>query len=110
MKIISLSKFQSGNAERTFLKCVDRGFSKFGESRVQLVFSRFEIDHNLTRNDIFDNPELFSNTIRNIFRFGSPYVEKAIISEIRTEFPLPERDYKGLADAVSEIRKTGSKN
>lgn len=108
MNIISITKFQSGNTERVFQKCIDRGFSKFGESRVRQVYSRFEIDHNLSRKDIFEHPELFSGTIRTLFRFGSPYVERAIISELRAEFPIPDRHYAGLADAVSEIRKIGS--
>jgi len=109
MKIIPLTRFQSNNIERDFLKCVDRGFSKFGDSRVRLVYSKFETDYNLSKNDIFDHPELFSSTIRNIFRFGSPYVERDIISELRAEFSLPDRIYKGLPDAVSEIKNSRPK-
>jgi len=106
MKITSLTRFQSSPMEREFLRCIDHGFSKFGESRVRLVYSRFETDYNLSRNDIFDHPELFSSTIRNIFRFGSPYIERDIISELRTKFSLPDRLYKGLPDAVSEIKSS----
>jgi len=108
MKIISISSFQSDNVQREFLRSVNRAFSKFGENKGHIVFKKFETDYNLSRDDIFDKPELFQKTIRNIFRFGSTYVEKGIISELRATFCLPERHYTGLPDAVSEIRKSNS--
>jgi hypothetical protein len=106
MKIISPSRIQSSSLERDFLKSVTRAFSKFGENRTFLVFQKFETDYNLSRDQIFENPELFSKTLRNIFRFGSTYIEKAIVAELRTDFALPEKEYHGLKDAVSEIRKS----
>jgi hypothetical protein len=105
MKIVSLTIFQPSSVERDFLKCVNRGLSKFDENRINSVFSRFESDYDVSRDEIFDNPDLFSKTLRSIFRFGSPSVERAIISELLTEFSLPARQYKDLADAVSEIAK-----
>jgi len=71
-----------------------------------MVFQKFETDYNLPRDQIFENPELFSKTLRNIFRFGSAYIERAIVAELRADFALPEKDYHGLKDAVSEIRKS----
>ncbi len=106
MKLISLTRFQTSAVERDFLKSINRALHNFDESRARLVFSKFEIDHNLSKDDIFDNPELFSKTLRNIFRFGSSYVEKAMIAELREDFSLPEREYKGLADTVAEIRES----
>jgi hypothetical protein len=104
MKIISLSPFQTNSVERAFLNGINRGFSKLGDSKSNLVLSKFETDYNLSRNDIFDHPELFSKTLRNIFRFGSSYIEKAMISELIEQFSLEDRNYKQLADVVAEIR------
>jgi hypothetical protein len=48
---------------------------------------------------------LFSKTIKNVFRFGSPYVERDIIVQLKQTFPIPERAYTDLSDIVREIRK-----
>jgi hypothetical protein len=105
MKMVTLSIFQTNSVERNFLSGVNRAFSKFGDHKTHAVFSKFETDYNLSRSDIFDHPELFSKTIRSIFRFGSAYVERAMVSELKTQFSLPEKDYKVLADVVAEIKK-----
>jgi hypothetical protein len=106
MKISSLPVFQTNNVERDFLSSLNRVFSKFGENKGNLVLSKFETDYNLSRNEILDHPELFSRTLQNIFRFGSTYVEKAIISELVQEFTLTQGNYKRLSDVASEIRKS----
>jgi len=106
MKISSLSLFQSNNVERDFLSSINRAFSKFGENKGSLVLSKFETDYDLSRNDILDHPELFSRTLQNIFRFGSSYVEKGVISELVEEFTLPQKNYKRLSDVVNEIKKS----
>jgi hypothetical protein len=108
MKISSLTLFQSNNVERDFLSSINRAFSKFGENKGNLVLSKFEIDYNLSRNEILDHPELFSRTLQNIFRFGSSYVEKAIISELVREFTLTQGNYKRLSDVACEIKKSES--
>lgn len=104
MKIISVPRFQTSNVEREFLKSISRAFSKVGENKAHLAFAKFERDYDLSKSEIFDRPELFSNTLRNIFRFGSSYIEKEMISELCDEFRLPKRDYKSLADVVHEIK------
>jgi len=63
------------------------------------------MDYNLTKDDVFRNPELFSRTIKNIFRFGSSYVERDIITQLKQSFSIPDRAYTDLPDAVAEIRK-----
>jgi hypothetical protein len=106
MKLNSLAIFQTDNVDRHFLNSINRAFSKFGENRAELVFSKFESEYNLSRTEIFQKPELFSKIVRNIFRFGSKYIERAIIAEIRYDFSLPMKDYKVLSDVVAEIRKS----
>jgi len=112
MRIISLSLFQTNTVQRDFLNGINRAFSKFGDSKSNLVLSKFETDYNLSRNDIFDHPELFSKTLRNIFRFGSSYIERAMISELAEQFSLADRNYKHFADVVAEIKSSqySSKN
>jgi len=87
------------------MKSIEKGFSRFDESRSRLVFQKFEMDYNLTKDDVFRNPELFSRTIKNIFRFGSSYVERDIITQLKQSFSIPDRAYTDLPDAVAEIRK-----
>jgi len=105
LKVLLLSQFQTSSIEREFVKSIERGFSRFDKNSSHLVFQKFEMDYNLTKDAIFRNPELFSKTIKNIFRFSSSYVEKDIIAQLKQTFPIPDRSYVSLTDTVSEIRK-----
>jgi hypothetical protein len=49
------------------------------------------------------HPDLFSNTIREIFRGGALVLERAIIDELKTKFNLPDRNYRDLEDVVNTI-------
>jgi hypothetical protein len=105
LKILSLSQFQSSSVERDFVRSIEKGFSRFDGNSSRLVFQKFEMDYNLLKEDVLQNPELFSKTIKNVFRFGSPYVERDIIVQLKQTFPIPERAYTDLTDIVREIRK-----
>jgi hypothetical protein len=106
MKITSIVRFQANPIEREFWTCIRTAVSKFGDNKAELVFSRFESEYNLSRNEIFERPDLFVNTLRKYFRFSSSYVERAIISEACEKFSLPLRHYNGLSDVISEIKKS----
>jgi hypothetical protein len=83
---------------------VDRAFSRFGSTVSSVVYWKFHFDTKLDKGEIALRPDLFSTTIREIFRDGSSVVERAIIQELRSQFDLPNRNYKDLEDAVTSIK------
>ena len=64
------------------------------------------MESGLTKEDIVRKPDLFMKTVQQVFRFGSTFVEKAVIKELRNEFQLPNRHYSGLTDVILEIKRS----
>jgi len=87
------------------LECIDRAFSKFGSSVSSVVYFHFEHSTKLSRRELVRRPDLFSKSLFDIFHDGSTVIEKAMVSELRTTFRLSNRNYKGLADALSELKQ-----
>jgi len=106
MNILPLALPQSVSHSKEVVSCIEQGLRRYDERLSWVVFSKFEKDNALSREDIIQKPELFSKTIKQIFRFGSPYVERTLIKELRKEFQLRERDYSGLADVILEIKQS----
>jgi hypothetical protein len=92
------------------ISCIDRAFSRFGQSVFSVVYWKFHFDTNLAKEEIMKRPDLFSNTIREIFRDGSVVIEQAIIEELKFGFNLPDRNYRDLEDVVDSIRLRGAPN
>ncbi len=90
--------------------CIDRAFSRFGQSVFSVVYWKFHFDTNLAKEEIVKRPNLFSNTISEIFRDGSIVIERAIIEELKFGFRLPDRNYKDLEDVVDSIRLRSAPN
>ena len=78
---------------------------RFDPKLSRIVFTRFETDQALAKEDIARYPELFSRTLQQIFRFGSKSAEKQILYELRKEFSLSEHGHVSFVAAVHEIRK-----
>jgi len=106
MKILSLTQPESVSCNKAVVRCIETRLRRFDEKLSWIVFSKFETEYGLAREDVIERPELFSKTMRQIFRFGSPYVEKGLIKDLKKEFQLEEKEYSGLADVVLEIRKS----
>jgi hypothetical protein len=83
---------------------VERGVQRFDPKLCPIVFSRFEMDHALAKEDIARFPELFSKTLQQIFRFGAKYVEKEILYDLRRQFALSQSGAISFAAAIHEIR------
>jgi hypothetical protein len=88
--------------------CVERALSRYDEKVSRVVFSKFEADYNLGKSDIFGNPELFIKALKSSLRFGSYYVEKTMVSELRSSFSLKPRDGSGFIETISEIKELGT--
>jgi hypothetical protein len=89
------------------LICIDRAFSKFGQSVATVVYWKFQLETKLKKEDLVERPDLFCNAIRDIFKDGSKTIEAAITEELKKQFRLPNRNYKELGDILASIRVRG---
>jgi hypothetical protein len=105
MNILSFSQSQSSYQDRKLLRCIERGLQKFDSKLCPIVFSKFEVDYGLSKEDIIRSPDLFLRTLQQIFRFGSQYVEKEIVKEIKMEFGFENHEYIGFVNTVIAIRQ-----
>ncbi len=87
---------------------IDRAFSKFGQSVSSVVYWKFHFDTKLSKEEIVGRPDLFTNTIRDIFRDGATVIELAIANELKAQFNLPNRNYRDLEDVVNSIKVRSS--
>ena len=83
---------------------VDRALSRFGQSVSSVLYWKFQFDTKLKKEDISTRPDLFSRTIKEIFKDGARIVELAIMDELKVEFRLPNRNYKDLEDLMNSIK------
>ncbi len=95
------------NIAPDFIDCLDRAFLKFGTSVFSVVYWKFHFNTKLSKEEIAERPDLFTDTIREIFRDGTPVIERAIIDEVKFVFNLPDRNYKDLEDVVDSIKLRG---
>src|SRR5579872_3801168 len=105
MNIFSISQSQSSYQEKKLLRSVERGLQKFDSKLCPVVLSKFEVDYGLSKEDIIRSPDLFVQTLQQIFRFGSQYVEKEIVREIWKEFGVQNPTNVGFVRSVLEIRQ-----
>ncbi len=99
-----MSQSELVEKELDILSCIDKAFSRFGPSVANVVYWKFSFTTKLGKNQIQQRPDLFSSTLREIFRDGAGVIEQAIINELISKYNLPNRNYKDLEDTVSSIK------
>jgi len=102
VKFVAQAEILDLNLE--ILTCIDRAFSKFGQSVATVVYWKFQFDTKLKKEELIDRPDLFCNAIRNIFKDGSRIIESAIVQELKIQFKLPNRNYADVEDVMASIR------
>jgi len=105
MNILSLTQSRVSNRDKEIIECIERGLTKFDSKMCQVIFLKFEMDNVLIKEDIVQFPELFRKTLVQIFRFGSTYVERAILNELKIKFKLDGSNQQTLVDAIVELRR-----
>lgn len=86
------------------LQSIDLALSRFGQSVATVVYWKFQYDTKLRKEDVIVRPDLLTKTMNEIFKDGAFLIERAIISEIKTQFRLPNRNYKDLEDILTSVR------
>ena len=103
----SVAQAELLDLDSEILICIDRAFSKFGQSVAIVVYWKFQLETKLKKEDLIERPDLFCKTIRDIFKNGSKIIEAAIAEELKNHFRLPNRNYEELGDMLASIRVRG---
>ena len=85
--------------EDKILECVDRGMALLGESSKQVVYWHLGVLYNMRRIDIPRNPQKFKKSLESIFGLGASILERAIVTEIRSAFDIPD-EVESLEQAI----------
>jgi hypothetical protein len=68
--------------EKTLLQAIDEGFSFFGESCKEKIYTDLESNYNLDKNSIPYEIEHFSNALYQCFGVGAKIIEMNIIKSL----------------------------
>lgn len=68
---------------------ISKGLDSIGPNVEEVFYTEMMISHNLTRNEILDRPEEFTEAMSKFFRVGTSLVDRAIGQEIVKNFGIP---------------------
>ena len=73
---------------------ISKGLEAIGPNVEQVFYNEMMFSHNLTKNDILDRPEEFSEAMSKFFKVGTSLVDRTIGKEIVKNFGIPA--YPGI--------------
>jgi hypothetical protein len=91
--------------EYDLLQCIDKGLEPFGSHVKQSIYWKMSILHNYSRTEVIENPELFTNVMRETLSDSSPAVEESIAREIRIKFNISYEDSQSIVDAIGNAKR-----
>jgi len=91
--------------EYDLLQCIDKGLEPFGTHVKQSIYWKMSILHNYSRNEVIENPELFTSVIRETLSDSSVAVEESIVREIRGKFNIPYKESMSVVDAIMNAKR-----
>ncbi|HYB04134.1 MAG TPA: hypothetical protein VED17_06715 [Nitrososphaerales archaeon] len=68
---------------------ISKGLDAIGPNVEQVFYTEMMYSHNLTKNEILDRPEEFTEALSQFFRVGTSLVNRAIGQQIVKNFGLP---------------------
>jgi hypothetical protein len=87
------------------LECVDRGFGWFGKNLEKVIYTRLQWDFRITRPEIALKPEVFVACLEKFLGPGSKCVERAILREIKSKFPIEATGATDVAGAIEGAKR-----
>jgi len=68
---------------------ISKGLDTIGSNIEQVFYSEMMLSHNLSKNEILDRPEEFTEAMSQFFKVGTTLVDRAIGREIVKNFGIP---------------------
>ncbi len=78
-----------GDIGNGILDGISKGLDAIGSNVEQVFYSEMMLSHNLTKNEILERPEEFTEAMSKFFRAGTMLVDRAIGREIVKNFGIP---------------------
>ncbi len=90
------------------LKGVDAALKQvFKETGTRVIYDYLENNSQFRREEVAENPEVFSNGLKRLLGSGAPVIEKLILKNLysKLELKLEEREGYEFSDYIKELRK-----
>jgi hypothetical protein len=78
-----------GDIGNGILDGISKGFDIIGPNVKQVFYSEMMLTHKLSKNEILERPEEFTEAMSTFFKVGTTLVERAIGQEIVKNFGIP---------------------
>jgi len=92
-----------------FLKAVERGLGKLGESPKMAILYHLEQRYSIKKDELYDKLEELSRALKEMFGFGALVIEEFIARELYALLGLSFHEKKNyrLADYIRELKEQG---
>ncbi len=84
---------------------ISKGLDAIGPNVEQVFYTEMMLSHNLTKNEILDRPEEFTEAMSKFFRVGTSLVERTIGQEIVKNFGIPVSPGLNFKTALEIVMK-----
>ncbi len=84
---------------------ISKGLDTIGPNVEQVFYTEMMLSHNLTKNEILERPEVFTEAMSRFFRVGTSLVDRAIGQEIVKNFGIPVSPGLNFKTALELVMK-----
>ncbi|MDA4129477.1 MAG: hypothetical protein OK457_01780 [Thaumarchaeota archaeon] len=84
---------------------ISKGLDSIGANVEEVFYTEMMLSHNLSKNEILDRPEEFTEAMSKFFRIGTSLVDRAIGKEIVKNFGIPVRPGINFKTAMEIVMK-----
>jgi|SRR5579862_2702181 len=99
---------ETGDIGSGILDGISKGLDTIGSNVEQIFYSEMMLSHGLSKNEILDRPEVFSEAMSQFFKVGTTLVDRAIGREIVKNFGIPTfpgLNFKTALEIVMKLPK-----
>jgi hypothetical protein len=103
---------EMGDIGSGILDGISKGLDTVGSNVEQIFYSEMMLSHKLSRNEILERPEEFTEAMSQFFKVGTLLVDRAIGREIVKNFGIPlcpGLNFKTALDIVMKLPGTKKK-
>jgi len=93
--------------ERILMETIDESMVQvFGKTSTGVIYDFIKENHDLRKEDIPENLEIFSSSLEKMFGFGATLLEKLVLKKLYTKLGLKYKEKEGykFLDYIKELK------
>jgi len=93
--------------ERILMETIDESMVQvFGKTSTGVIYDFIKENHDLRKEDIPENLEIFSSCLEKMFGFGATLLEKLVLKKLYTKLGLKYKEKEGhkFLDYIKELK------